>query len=136
MKKQWMAMIASGLIGTTLFAIPPAQADTNSLTKMFPVLVGIQLTPAQQAQLEGLSDRAMPQILNLLSSEQQAQFKAALAEGNGIGRAMMSLNLSMSQKLKLRNIAQSLRSQLTTILTDEQQQQLTQNLRSQLQGNH
>lgn len=74
MKTQWMAWMISGLMLSIPMVPSLAQADTNSLTQLFPALVGVTLTPAQQIQLENLSYQTLPQVQQLLTSEQQAQY--------------------------------------------------------------
>jgi Spy/CpxP family protein refolding chaperone len=147
MKRQWMSVIANGFAGvaavcilqgiaTTVVVIPPAHAGSDALSQIQSMLVGIQLTPQQKQQIEGIVIQTLPQIQNVLSASQREQLKTALTDGKDLKQAMMSLNLSMLQKRKLLNIAQLLRSQISEILTDAQKQQLEQNLRKQLQTNH
>lgn len=132
--KRWMTSgligIASGLIVSVPAFSSIAQADSNSLTQLFPALVGVQLTPAQQSQLERLSQQTLPQVQTLLAPEQQAQFNGALSQGNGVRVAALSLNLSVTQRLQILNVLQTARSQLATILTPEQQQQIQQNVQT------
>jgi hypothetical protein len=53
-----------------------------------------------------------------------------LLEGKGLGNVALALNFSVGQRLQIVNLLQPMRSQLTTILTPEQLQQLQQNLQS------
>ena len=130
MNTRWMGWLASGLIVSgTVFPLT-AQADTTSLTQLFPALVGVQLTSTQQTQLESLSNQTLPQIQNLLTPEQQAQFNTALSEGKGVRVAARSLKLSVTQQTRILNLLRPLRSQIDTILTPEQQQQVQQNVRA------
>jgi hypothetical protein len=133
MKTRWIALMISGLALTTPVVTPAAYSEANSansLTQLFPALVRIQLMPAQQTQLMQLSQQTLPQIQQLLSSEQLSQFNIALKQGQTVRLALTSLDLSIPQQFKLRNVMQSVRSQLTHILTPEQQEQLMQNARS------
>jgi LTXXQ motif family protein len=130
MKTRWIALMISGLALTTPAVTPAAYSEANSLTQLFPALVGIQLMPAQQTQLMQLSQQTLPQIQQLLSAEQLSQFNTALKQGQTVRLALTSLDLSIPQQFKLRNVMQSVRSQLTHILTPEQQEQLMQNARS------
>lgn len=122
--------MVSSLVVTAPALTPAAHAEANSLTQLFPALVEIQLTPAQQIQLKQLSHQTLPQVQQLLSPTQLMQFNAALTKGQSVRLALTSLDLSIPQQLKLRNVVQSARSQLTHILTPEQQEQLMQNARS------
>jgi hypothetical protein len=107
-----------------------AQTQMGSLTQLFPALVGIELQPAQQSQLEQLSQQTLPKVQNLLSSEQLKQFNASLQKGQSVRNSLSALNLSFAQKLRLRNVLQSVRSQLNQALTPEQQRQVMKNARS------
>lgn len=112
-----------------------AQTQLGSLTQLFPALVGIELKPAQRSQLVQLSQQTLPKVQHLLSSDQLRQFNAALLQGQSVRNALSALDLSISQKLGLRNVLQSVKSQLTQTLTPHQQQQAMQNARS-LSLNH
>jgi hypothetical protein len=125
-----MALIASGLIVSGSILPSVVKADTNSLAQLFPALVGVQLTPTQQTQLESLRNQTLPQMQNLLSPEQQKLFNTALSEGKGVRIAAQSLELSITQRLQMRKILRPLRSQIDTILTPAQKQQVEQNIQA------
>jgi Spy/CpxP family protein refolding chaperone len=120
-----MAMMFSIPIVIAPMVTTIAQAKPASLTQLFPALVGIQLTPEQQAQLAALNNQTLAQIQSMLSPKQQSQFNTALSQGKGMRNALSSVDLSISQRRKFRNQMQNMRSQLTQILTPEQQQQLS-----------
>ena len=120
------------LIGLAICQVPIALADPNYLNQLFPALVGIQITSTQQNQIKVLNSQIYPQIQDLLTPEQLNQFQAFLAQGKGMARSLISLDLSISQKIKLLNISRSARSQLTNILTPEQKTQLSQNIQFQI----
>jgi LTXXQ motif family protein len=130
MKPQWIALAMSGLVAIAPVAAIQASAESNSLTQLFPALVGIQLKPVQQTQLEQLSQQTLPKVRRVLSPEQLTKFNAALAQGQSVRGALAALNLSISQKFNLRNEMQSMRSQLNQVLTPEQQRQVKKNARS------
>jgi LTXXQ motif family protein len=130
MKPQWIALAMSGLVAIAPVAAIQASAESNSLTQLFPALVGIQLMPVQQTQLEQLSQQTLPKVRRVLSPEQLTKFNAALAQGQSVRGALAALNLSLPQKLALRNELQSMRSQLNQVLTPEQQRQVKKNARS------
>jgi Spy/CpxP family protein refolding chaperone len=119
-----------GILASLVLSVSPAWAESPTLTQMFPVLNGINLTPAQQVQLTSLSHQTLPQVQAILTPEQQTQFEASLAQGQGVGNSLLSLDLSRSQQLKLRKIMKSARSQITETLTPEQQQQIQQNVQN------
>jgi LTXXQ motif family protein len=128
-KTSWMIGLVGGLIVSGGWPTV-AQAETNSLTHLFPALVGVQLTSTQQAQLTTLTEQTLPQVQNLLNPEQQTQFKAALNQGQGVRAAALSLNLTIAQRFQLNQLLRPLRSQLNSILTPAQQQQVQQNVKA------
>ncbi len=130
MKTRWLALMASGLIASVALIPSVAQADQNSLTQLFPALAGVQLTPPQQTKIETLSNHALPQMKNLLTPEQQTQFKAALSSGKDVRGAVKSLDLSFKQRRQISNILQRTRSQINAIPTPEQLQQVQQNVQA------
>lgn len=117
MKKQLISWLGSGLvISTSMFPLM-ARAESNSVTSLSPALAEIQLTPSQQIQFETLREQTQSQIKNILTPEQQAQLDNALSQGNDLGSAVQSLNLSFKQRRQMKNILQTMRSQVDTILT-------------------
>jgi Spy/CpxP family protein refolding chaperone len=130
MSKGWLALFMGGVFLTTPVVTPLVQAEPNALNQLFPVLVGIQLTPEQQTQLKQLSDKLLPQVKKSLSPDQQEQFDHSVAHNSGVRVALVSLNLSLPQKLKIRGVLAETQSQIAQILTPEQQQQLSHNLYS------
>ena len=127
MNGKWLgiALVSSMVIVPVLTA--PMQAKSTPLVQLFPALEGIKLTPAQQLQLEQLTRKTLPQVKSLLSPNQKKQFDAALVAGKPVRVAVLALDLSVSQKLKLRNELQSVRSKIDFMLTEQQQEQFIQN---------
>jgi hypothetical protein len=129
MNKLLSAIAMSSLVFATPVAAV-AQTQPGSLTQLFPALVGIELKPAQRSQLVQLSQQTLPKVQNLLSAEQLKQFNASLLKGQSVRNSLSALDLSFAQKLRLRNVLQSVKSQLNQTLTPEQQRQAMQNARS------
>ena len=127
MNGRWIGIAIVSSIAIAPGAISPIQANSLPLVQLFPALEGIQLTSAQQVRLEQLTRQTLPQIKNLLTPKQQQQFDAALRIGKPVRVAILALDLSIPQKLKLSNELQSVRSKAALILTTEQQQQFIQN---------
>jgi LTXXQ motif family protein len=107
-----------------------AQTQMGSLTQLFPALAGIELNPAQRSQLAQLSQQTLPKVQSFLSPEQLKQFNASMLEGQSVRNSLSTLDLSLAQKLRLRNVLQSVKSQLNQTLTPEQRRQAMQNARS------
>jgi hypothetical protein len=131
MFKQWLSPSISGLVVSGLaVTVPMVIYAQSSLTQMFPILQGISLTPQQTTQIEALRDQMLPQLFQLLTPVQKTQLQAELATGKGLRASVLSLNLSMPQRLKMMPLLQGMQSQVTQILTPAQQQQARQNLRA------
>ncbi|WP_373539428.1 hypothetical protein [Chamaesiphon sp.] len=122
-----LTVVSTASAIVALVVVIPAIAQPMALTQLFPALVEIELQSSQQASLEQLSRQTLPGVKRLLNPSQAQQFDAALKQGKSVRVALVSLNLSKSQQLGLSRKLQSMRSQLTQILTPEQQQQVTQN---------
>jgi hypothetical protein len=129
MNKLLTAIAMSSLVFATPVATV-AQTQPGSLTQLFPALVGIELKSAQRSQLLQLSQQTLPKVQNLLSAEQLKQFNASLLQGQSVRNSLSALDLSFGQKLRLRNVLQSVKAQLNQTLTPDQQRQAMQNARS------
>jgi hypothetical protein len=133
MKSKLVSILTGAVVLTTNTVV---QAQTASLTQIFPALSGISLTQDQQTQLEQLSQQTLPEVENVLTNEQKIQFQAKLAEGKGVRVALLSVNISDQQQKQIRNILQGKKAQITKTLTLQQQRQVMQNIWSlQRQGN-
>jgi ADP-heptose:LPS heptosyltransferase len=125
MNHNYIAAITTSIVALTVTM--PAVATPVALTQLFPALAGVELQPAQKTSLEQLSQQDLPQIKSVLSPDQVRQFDAALDRGQSVRMALSSFDLPKPQRLKLARKLQSMRSQLTQILTPEQQQQVAKN---------
>lgn len=119
MKHRLLATIITGLLMTTI----PISAKASPLTATFPALQGIELTSAQEQQLTNLSNQTLAEVRSVLGTQQRVKFDRSLAQGMGMKKSLMVTSLSLSQKLKLRNILVPKQQQLEAILTPAQQQQ-------------
>lgn len=107
----------------------------------------LNLTPEQKEQMRQLHQDTRKQIESLLSSDQLAKYKAAMqnrrgtmqnnsdeisgqSNGNRRQNMLASLNLSQDQKAKMREIMQNSRTRMSSILTNEQRNQLQQMMRA------
>jgi hypothetical protein len=129
MNNLFTALSIGSLIVPVVLATP-IQAQPIALTQLFPALTGIELIPPQQSKLAQLSRQTLDRIKLQLSPAQSQKFDAALAQGKSVRNTLPTLNLAMSQQLKLNRELQSMRSNLSVILTPKQQQQLAQNIRT------
>jgi periplasmic protein CpxP/Spy len=110
----------------------------------------LNLTSEQKDQMRQLHQETRQKIEDLLSSDQLTKYKAAMqsrrggmrdqagemnsasAQGNGNRRQNIftSLNLSQDQQAKIREIMQSSRTRMSSILTDSQRDQMQQMMRN------
>jgi Spy/CpxP family protein refolding chaperone len=112
------------LISMQMFGqVSLVNAQPKSLQQLFPALTAVKLTPNQQSQLEKLADTNLAMAESLLSPAQNAHFQDYLAQGKSVRETLPNLNLSFSQRKQIMEIFVSMRSQISQVLTPEQQQQ-------------
>jgi Spy/CpxP family protein refolding chaperone len=136
MKNKLISILTGATVLTAPLTSTVVQAQTTSLTQIFPSLSGVSLTQEQQTQLEQLSQQTLPEVENVLTDEQRSQFETALAEGKGVRVALLSVNPSAQQQKQIQDILRSKKNQITKTLTPQQKRQVMQNFWSlQQQGN-
>ena len=128
MNKQLISWLASGLIiSTFLIFSSMAQADSNSTGFFPPALAGIELTSLQKEQFQAVREQTQSQLKTLLSTEQQLNLRNALDQGQEMREAIKSLDLSFRQRRQMKDIMQTMRSEVESILTPDQIQNRRQN---------
>jgi hypothetical protein len=130
MNSRWIGIVLGSSIAIVPVLASPIQAKSVPLVQLFPALEGIQLTSQQQSQLGQLTTQTLPRIKSLLSPQQLKQFNADLSAGKSVRVAILALDLTRSQKLKLNNELRTVKSKVERILDQEQLQQFTQNARA------
>lgn len=113
----WMPIIPSSIIIQTIL-LPSV---TSAQTMPEPDFSKLSLSVKQQKQFEAIMK---PQIMPVLTSNQQKQLNANLAQGQPFWQAVRSLNLSSSQQSEVKDIMKSQRFKIVKILTPEQRAQL------------
>lgn len=97
----------------------------------------LNLTPEQRTRMAEIRTQTRAQMEAVLTPQQREQLNAATQESGQRRRgAFANLNLTPEQQAQIRQIRQSAKSQMRSVLTPEQQQQLQQmreNRRSQRQ---
>ncbi|MEM8545405.1 MAG: Spy/CpxP family protein refolding chaperone [Cyanobacteria bacterium P01_H01_bin.119] len=88
------------------------------------ILEQLDLTEAQQAELEAIRSNTRSQIEAVLTDEQQQQVAAAIESGGESRDALQSIELTDAQQQEIRSIMEGSREQMSQVLTDEQRQQL------------
>ncbi len=133
MKIQWFAG-AVGLvaIAAAVYSLNPVQAQLESQTRgggrlgegREQMLEQLDLTEAQQEQLQSIRDNAQTQMLTVLTEAQRTELEAALDAGEPLPRAVRDLDLSDEQRQQLREIHEASHEAARNVFTDEQREQL------------
>ncbi len=133
MKIQWFAG-AAGLvaIAAAAYSLLPVQAQMGDPMREGgrfgegpgQMLEQLNLTGAQQAQLQSIRDDAKAQMLNVLNETQRAELEAALADGEPLPRAIRDLDLTDEQRQQLRAIHDASHETARDVFTEEQREQM------------
>ncbi len=126
MKRKLFALMAG--IVVLVAPVVSHQAFAQSSPDRFPALEGVELTAAQKDQLAQMRAQGKSQIEAILTPDQQAQLRTAIAQKQGFRQAIATLNLTADQKTQLRQLYKANRQQFNTVLTPEQRQQVRQNV--------
>lgn len=133
MKIQWFAG-AVGLvaIAAAVYSLSPVRAQLGNQMGESErlgegrgqMLEQLNLTEAQQEQLQSIRDDAQTQMLNVLTEAQRTELETALEAGEPLPRALRDLDLSDEQRQQLRAIHETNHEAARNVFTDEQRQQL------------
>lgn len=153
MKLKLISMLTATLtlVAATPLAVKPAAAAPGKvlLAQSMPQpgqrqLPNLNLTDDQKSQLRQIQEETNQKIEEILTSEQRQKLKAAMpnrrggmqdnlggpnSSSNRQGRPndiFASLNLSDDQKNQIKQIMESSRDKMNSVLTDDQRQQLQQ----------
>jgi Spy/CpxP family protein refolding chaperone len=122
MMKFRLASILAGTAIATMTLLPfAAEAGPNRLGRLGAML---NLTEAQQAQIEALHGQRQAQLESILTQEQRDMIAAARESGNPRRSLRGELNLTPDQREQLRQLRESARGDFLGILTPEQREQL------------
>jgi len=126
---------AIAAIAATAIAMTPvaAKAQTASVTDVFPILSGVELTTQQKIQLIELASNLQSQIGQIVTSDQQNRFRTALGQGQGFAEAIAAMNITPDQQTRLQAVLTTLRPQIVSIFTQTQRQEILDNVRLLLQ---
>ncbi|MEA5462401.1 Spy/CpxP family protein refolding chaperone [Leptothoe sp. PORK10 BA2] len=114
--------LGGALMLTTLLAAP-AMFKVFSASALPPdVAEELNLTPAQQAELEAIKENAHNQIEAILTADQLAALEGTT--GRERHQAMRDLDLSEAQRTQLREIRESSRAAAGEVFTAEQRSEL------------
>lgn len=133
MKIQWFAgVVGLVAIAAAVSSLSPVQAQLGNQMReggrfgegREQMLEQLDLTEAQQDQLQSIRDDAQTQMLNVLTEPQRTELETALEAGEPLPRAVRDLDLSNEQRQQLREIFEASHEAARNIFTDEQRQQL------------
>ena len=133
MKAQFIsALMTTFILGTTanisqaqIPSRPPAPVRPQ-MESGVPNVPGMNFTDEQKEQLRELNKEARSRMSEILTSEQIDDLQAAMEEGTSPREVIKSLGLSRRELRKLQAIKKWQREELTSILTDEQEEKLEQ----------
>lgn len=87
-------------------------------------LANLNLTDAQQAEIDIIRANTRSQVEAALTEEQRSALQGAATDEGGFRQAMRDLDLSETQRTEIREIMQSSRESVGNVLTEDQKQQL------------
>lgn len=123
----------AALAATTIAMTPVAAKAEVSLTGLFPMLSGIELTAQQKIQLADLGSSAFAQFDKIITADQKAQFRKALADNKDLGQALAEMKITTDQQNQMQGVFSSAQKQLISTLTPAQRQKVLDNMRTMLQ---
>ncbi|NMF83500.1 Spy/CpxP family protein refolding chaperone [Nodosilinea sp. P-1105] len=120
MVRKFLAVILCAVLSLVLVA-SPVQAKPFFL----PWLNDLDLTEDQQAYINDLASKYVPEIESILFPEQQEKFEAAIQDGYSLRKAFKSMALTLEQKSELSAAMKSLpKGELFATLTPEQKKEV------------
>ncbi|MGA7935719.1 MAG: hypothetical protein WCA35_19370 [Kovacikia sp.] len=123
MKRLFVSLLACAMVLLNLVGAGVAQAQPLVAISL-PGLQNLVPTEQQKELLTQLESEVLPQIDTILSSEQEDQFKTAIADGSSFRKAFKSLALTPDQKGKLGALLKTLpKKDIFASLTPEQKKQ-------------
>lgn len=103
-------------IATTAILSPLAIAQTR------PLIEALELTEAQQAQIQAILLERQASISDVLTDSQRTQFQTTYQETQNLRAAIDAMDdLTADQRDAIKGVFQSSREEFTTVLTEEQQ---------------
>jgi Spy/CpxP family protein refolding chaperone len=96
----------------------------DRLARGWDVLEELDLTDAQQTELNQIREASRAEMAAVLTDEQRAAFQSGLAAGEPMPAVLRSLDLSDDQRATLRTIVEDGLAEARDVLTPEQQAQI------------
>ena len=126
-----------GLLGfaatTAIVAAPFAVTSANAQTPR--IIEALELTDEQQDQVQDIVQDLKADVDEILTDEQQQQFRAAFQELQDVREAAAEIDhLTDDQKTEIRAALQASRAELQEVLTEEQIAELRSAMRERRQN--
>lgn len=127
-----LAVVLQGM-GIPCGGLTPAQASESRLAQLNSLWQGLDLTPAQQQQVQDLRQRFMPQMRSLRQSLHTSQHELRNLQTNGGTAEQIQSRQSQISRLKqqMASVRREYSSNLKNILTPQQWEKLQQRKRQQ-----
>lgn len=125
MLRKLLAVVLCALITLSLVAQP---ASANPLPFSIPFFNDMELTSGQEALMEELKSKYVPEIESILFPEQREKFEQAIQDGLSLRKAFKSMALTMQQKTELAATMKTApKGALFAALTPEQKKEVFMN---------
>jgi protein CpxP len=86
----------------------------------------LNLSQAQKDQIAQIRKDSHAQMKGIITADQQAKYKAAIASGQDRRAAKAAMNITADQKAQMKAIKTAAKAKIQAVLTDAQRQQLQQ----------
>ncbi|MBW4484214.1 MAG: hypothetical protein KME14_16885 [Tildeniella torsiva UHER 1998/13D] len=125
MLRKLLAVVLCTLIALSLVAQP---ASASPLPFSIPFFNDIELTSGQEALMEELKSKYVPEIESILFPEQREKFEQAIQDGLSLRKAFKSMALTLQQKSELAATMKTApKGALFAALTPEQKKEVFMN---------
>ena len=125
MLRKFLTIALCTLVSLMLVA-KPVSADPFPFS--LPFLKGIDLTEGQEALIEELQSKYVPEIESILFPEQREKFEEAIQNGLSLRKAFKSMALTLQQKTELAATMKAVpKGELFAALTPEQKKEVFMN---------
>lgn len=86
----------------------------------------LNLSQTQKDQIAQIRKDSRTQMKGIITADQQAKYKAAVASGQNRRAAKAAMNITADQKAQIKAIKTATKAKIQAVLTDSQRQQLQQ----------
>ncbi|MBE9136144.1 hypothetical protein IQ254_02830 [Nodosilinea sp. LEGE 07088] len=122
MFRKFLATVLCTLVALTLVASP---ASAMPFPFSLPFFNDVDLTADQQALMEDLQSKYLPEIESILFPEQEEKFEEAMQNGVSLRKAFRKMALTSEQKVELAAAMKSMpKSELFATLTPQQKKEV------------